>query len=93
MYNSEKKTLQNLYTAANNDVMFEGFNKNLITFKDMNLDNQHFEYNPEKKSWNNIKTGNAIDLMLDKFNIDQNVITEPPDATDGQKWDNIYCDA
>ena len=73
--------------------MFEGFNKNLITFRHLNLDNQHFTYDHEKKSWNNVKTGNAIDLMLDKFAIDQNVITEPPDATDGQKWDNIYCDA
>ena len=27
--------------------------------------------------------------MVDKFNIDQNVITEPPDATDGQYMDAI----
>ena len=78
--------------ADERDVMFQGFNKNLIVFDYHGLDNQKFEYNHEKKSWNNKFTGDAIDVRLDKFAIDQNVVTEPGDLTLGQKWDNIYCD-
>lgn len=52
------------------DVMFEGFNRNIIVYEDHGLDNQKFNYNWEKKSWKNKFTGNSIDVMLDKFAID-----------------------
>ena len=70
MYNAEKHSLQNLFTAEANDVMFEGFNKNLITFRDLGLPNQKFHYDWETKTWRNDKTGNAFDIKLDKFAID-----------------------
>ena len=33
-----------------------------------------------------------MDVHGDHFTVDANVVTEPYDATDGQKWDVFYCD-
>ena len=80
-YHAENQSLQS--RGGIGGVLFEGFNKNLITFKFLKMKNQMFKYDHEKKRWWNTATGNAVDIHKDQIKADTNIVTEPPDATAG----------
>ena len=90
IYDVPEKALQS--RGGIGGVLFEGFNKNLITFRNMHMKNQKFLYDWKKKTWSNIATKNMVDINGDVFKAAQNVVTEPADGTKGQKWDIYYCD-
>jgi len=72
--------------------IFEGFNRNLIVYKNLHLPNQRWEYHSVTKQWTNISSGRAIDIKDDHFHEHQNILTKDIDDTPGQKWDVTYCD-
>ena len=73
-------------------VLFEGFNKDLIVFKDHHMANQKFTYDHQNKRFVNVRTGNAIDIQKDASGDGGNAVTGPVDNSPGQKWDIFYCD-
>jgi len=48
------------------EVLFEGFNKNLIVFKNLDMTNQKFKYDEKTKRFQNKSTGNAVDIHAGK---------------------------
>lgn len=72
--------------------IFEGFNKNLIVYKNLHMPNQRFEYNSVRRLWTNINTGRAVMIHDNKFEEHQNVHTDDVDSSSAKKWDIIYCD-
>lgn len=70
--------------------LFEGFNKNIITYKWKGLHNQRFSYNIGTERFTNRFTGNAMDVKADKIVAGQNLLTNEPDQTIGQKWKINY---
>ena len=72
--------------------LFEGFNKNIITYKWRGLHNQRFKYDIGTERFENAFTGNALDVVKDKIVAGQNLITKEPDYTIGQKWKIEYQD-
>jgi len=90
-YHDEDNTIHNAIHPE--CALFEGFNKNLIVYKNMHAPNQRFEYNSVRRLWTNIFTGRALDIEADKFEEHQNVHTNDVDSSSAQKWDIVYCDA
>ena len=66
--------------------LFEGFNKNVITYADQSLNNQKFSYNRNTKIIMNTVTEQALSIQKDQegeaLRIGQNVVTRPLDLAD-----------
>lgn len=73
-------------------VLFEGFNKDLIVFRDVGMANQKFRYDHENKRFLNVATGNAVDILRGAGGDGGNAVTGPADNSLGQRWDIFYCD-
>jgi hypothetical protein len=63
MYDEVDQSVKSL--AHPEAVLFEGFNKNLIVYKQQFMNNQRFKYDSVKKRWYNSFTGR--DVELNKF--------------------------
>lgn len=70
-------------------VLFEGFNKNLIVYKQAHMNNQRFKYDSVKKRWYNSFTGR--NLHIDEFKAGSNISTMDMKDTNNQKWELEYC--
>ena len=72
------------------NALFEGFNKNIISYKYKGLPNQRFKYDIGMKRLENAFTGFAVDITADVVKEGQNVNSNEPDSTIGQKWHIEY---
>ena len=70
-------------------VLFEGFNQNLIVYKQKNMNNQRFKYDSVKKRWYNSFTGRNLDIS--EFKAGANIFTHDPKDINNQKWELEYC--
>ena len=66
--------------------MFEGFNKNIISYKWIAQPNQRFKYNIGTKRLENAFTGFAVEYYGEIAKTGDNVVTEEPNNTNAQKW-------
>jgi len=88
MWNSDHSSLTSVGVPGS--ALFEGFNKNIITYKWKGLHNQRFKYDIGTERFENMFTGNALDVVKDVIEAGSNLITKEPDLTKGQKWEIEY---
>lgn len=81
VWSEEDHTFTSVGVPGN--ALFEGFNKNIITYKYKGLPNQRFKYNLGTKKLENKFTGYAIDIAADVVKADQNISSNEPDSTIG----------
>lgn len=65
MWNAENNSLDSVGVPGTS--LFEGFNKNIITYKWRGLHNQRFKYDIGTERFENRFTGNALDVVNDKI--------------------------
>lgn len=58
----------------------------MIVYNWRGLHNQRFHYNIATKRFQNRYSGNAMDVFADKMIPGENINTNEPDDTVGQKW-------
>lgn len=87
MYDGEDHTVKSLLHPE--AVLFEGFNTNLVVYKNLFMPNQRFKYDDVKQLWTNTFTGRAI--HTDSFDVGANVHTHEPDGKNDEKWTLEYC--
>lgn len=87
MYDSKDQSVKSLLHPE--AVLFEGFNKNLIVYKQRFMNNQRFNYDSVKKRWFNTFTGRDVELT--KFVTNSNVHTADMKDDNHQKWELEYC--
>lgn len=90
MYDDEEHTVKSLLHPE--AVLFEGFNTNLVVYKNQLMPNQRFAYDDVKQLWSNTFTGRTI--HLDAFEVGANVRTIEPSnpPAPGEKWTLEYCE-
>ena len=90
MYDGDEHTVKSLLHPE--AVLFEGFNANLVVYKNILLPNQRFAYDDVKQQWSNTFTGRAI--HLDDFSVGANVHTKEPTnpINADEKWTLEYCE-
>lgn len=87
MYDSSDQSVKSL--SHPEAVLFEGFNKNLIVYKQAHMNNQRFKYDSVKKRWYNSFTHR--NLHIDEFKAGSNISTMDMKDTNNQKWELEYC--
>lgn len=88
IYDSEEHVVKSLLHPE--AVLFEGYNTNLVVYKNLLMPNQRFIYDSVKQQWTNTFTGRAI--HLDEFSAGANVHTHEPDGENTEKWTLEYCE-
>jgi len=88
IWNDQDNSLTNVGIPGS--ALFEGFNRNLIVYKWRGLHNQRFKYNLGTERLENRYSGRALDIANDKIIAGQNIFTNEPDQTQGQKWKIQY---
>lgn len=74
--------------------MFEGFNRNLVLYRNLNRDSQKFSYNGSTKFWRNDNTKRALSIPWPQFREGGSVVTQEVDnnhSSSGVNWDIHYC--
>jgi hypothetical protein len=71
VYNTEDHTVRSLIHPET--AIFEGVNMNLVMYKNINMENQHWEYSSVHKTWKNMHSNDFI--RTDQFKVDANVRT------------------
>ena len=59
-YDDKNHALHNYGHDDSDAILFEGFNKNLVIYKNLNRDNQKFSFNGSTSFWRNDHTKRAI---------------------------------
>lgn len=65
MWNDEQSSLTSVGVPGS--ALFEGFNRNIITYKWKGLHNQRFKYNIGTERFENKFTGFAMDIKNDRI--------------------------
>jgi hypothetical protein len=76
-------------------ILFEGYNRNLVLYRNLKRDSQKFTYNGSTKFWRNDHTKRAMSIEWDHFKDGENVVTKNVDDnhnSSGVNWDIHYCD-
>jgi hypothetical protein len=71
IYDGEEHTVKSLFHPE--AVLFEGYNTNLVVYKNLLMPNQRFKYDDVKQLWSNTFTGRTI--TTDDFAVGANVHT------------------
>jgi hypothetical protein len=85
-------SLRSFGHQESNAVMFEGFNKNLVLYRQLDRDSQKFTYNANTHFWRNDHTKRA--MHAESFKDGANVVTESVDDNKEDfavKWSLEYC--
>jgi len=73
-------------------ILFEGYNKNLVIYRNLGRDSQKFTYNPSTHFWRNDHTKRAMHAAT--FKAGTNALTEAIDdheTHEAIKWTLEYC--
>ena len=104
--NAENKAQQFTYEGSSHAIltrlhkgtaMFEGANKNIITYQDMHLDQQKFDYDKKTKSIFNPVSKAVLASENDPnsdtgYRVGRNVIVEPANPSNpAQRFEIVYC--
>lgn len=88
VYNSDDNTVRSLLHPET--AIFEGVNMNLVMYKNIGMENQHWEYSSVHKTWKNIHSNDLI--KTDTFEVDANVRTVAvDDESKNLMWQIEYC--
>ena len=94
-YNSDSHAILTKLHAGT--AMFEGANKNIITYQDMHLDQQKFDYNKNTKSIFNTVSHTALASENEPnaetgYRVGKNILTEPANLSNpAQRFEIVYC--
>ena len=85
--------LHNYGHAESNAILFEGFNKNLVIYRDLKRDSQKFSYNGSTGFWRNDHTKRALTVdWASAAGGEENVVTREIDTSNsGGDWEIHYC--
>jgi len=86
--------LHNFGHGDSDAILFEGFNKNLVLYRNLHRDAQKFTYNGSTRFWRNDHTKRAMSVAWAHFRAGESVVTEEVDnnhATSGVNWYLHYC--
>ena len=87
VFDDEEHTVKSLLHPE--AVLFEGYNSNMVVYKNLNMPNQRFKYDDIKQLWTNSFTGRAI--HTDDYLVGATVHTHEPDGKNDEKWTLEYC--
>ena len=92
VYSVEDKTVKSLHLP--DGALFEGFNQNVIVYKNLHLNNQRFTWHSVLRQWTNAFTGRALDVATaPDIKTKDNVITRDVKyGSAGKKFDLVYCE-
>jgi len=86
--------LHNYAHDDTNAILFEGYNKNLVIYRDLHRDSQKFTYNPSTGFWRNDHTKRAMSIEWANFKDGASATTKEVGDTynqGGVNWEITYC--
>ena len=91
-YHKNDKTIHSVSHKSDDTVLLMGNNHNMATYKNKQLDSQHFDYNPNNKHLISGKTKWAVEIDQGALDHRGNIGSNPESKSFFQKWDIIYAD-
>lgn len=93
-FDDKDHSLHNFGHEESDAILFEGYNKNLVLYRNLKRDNQKFSFGGSSHFWRNDHTKRAMTVAHAMFANGSNVVTSSVDdnhVEPGVKWDIYYC--
>lgn len=94
-YHEEDHTIHSISHYDTNAVLFEGYNRNIICYRNMKRPRQHFSYNKNTSLWTSDLSGDTLGLEHDDYRVGESIQAKSvsEDFTNlGIKWKMEYCE-
>lgn len=94
-YHEEDHTIHSISHYDSHAVLFEGFNRNIIVYKNVRNHRQHFSFDKNKEIWINDYSGDTLGLENDNYRAGASIEAKTQDNDDKHTdvvWKMEYCE-